>query len=79
MADRLIDLFAMTLSLPSSELNDETSPKNTEAWDSLANMLLIAAIEETFEIELSTSDIESMTRIGEVRRVLKQYDVLADG
>lgn len=70
MADKLVELFAMTLNLPEEKITDATSPANTEAWDSLANMLLIAAIEETFEIELATREIESMKDLAGVRQVL---------
>lgn len=75
MADKLHELFSMTLNLPEEEISDTTAPGNTPAWDSLANMLLIAAIEETFEIELATSEIESMKDVGKVRAVLDARQV----
>ncbi|QJP16162.1 acyl carrier protein [Starkeya sp. ORNL1] len=75
MTDKLTEIFAMTLNLPEDSISDATSPDNTEAWDSLANMLLIAAIEETFEIELHTSEIETMKNVGKVRAVLEKRQV----
>lgn len=77
MPDPLVDLFSLTLNIEPGRLTDDTSPANTEAWDSLANMLLISGIEETFELELTTSEIESMKSLGDVRRVLIDRGVAA--
>lgn len=70
MADRLIEIFSDELMLDAQALNDETCPDNTEEWDSLAAMRLVAAIEEAFEVRLSTAEIMKMRSIGIVRSVL---------
>lgn len=73
--DRLLAVFSETLNIPQEELNNETSPKTTDKWDSLANMLLIAGIEETFDIVLTDDDVGAMTSLGEVRRILRTRGV----
>ena len=75
MQDRLIEVFAAGLGLGPEQLNDETTPDNTPEWDSMAAMDLVALIEETFEIELSTEDIMSMRSLGIARSVLKEKGV----
>jgi acyl carrier protein len=75
MTDRLTAIFSDILNLPPDRLSDDTAPANAPSWDSLANMLLIAAIEETFQIELATSEIEAMGSIGKVRAILEQRNV----
>lgn len=72
MDEQLIEIFATTLNLPASSITDSMSPANTEQWDSLAKMLLLAAIEETFNIELTTEQIEAMVDFGEVRAIVSQ-------
>jgi acyl carrier protein len=75
MTDRLTAIFSDILNLPLDRLADDTSQANAPSWDSLANMLLIAAIEETFEIELATTEIEVMGSIGKVRAILEQRNI----
>ena len=70
MTDRLIDLFADELMVDAWTLSDESNPDNTEQWDSLAAMRLVAAIEECFVVRLSTAEIMKMRSIGIVRSVL---------
>ncbi len=69
--DVLYRLFGETLNVGSESLNDETSPDNTSAWNSLKAMELVAIIEDTFDVTLSTREIMKMRTIGIVREVLK--------
>ena len=75
MPDRLIELFAEEFSVDSSTLSDESTPDTVEAWDSLASMRLVAAIEETFDVHLSTGEIMKMQTIGIARSVLQKKNV----
>ncbi len=75
MADRLIEVFASVLGVEPERLNDATSPANTPKWDSLSAIMLVTEIEATFELELSTADIESMNSIGRARAALRRLGV----
>ena len=75
MANRLIEVFSSVLGIEPESLNDETSPANTPAWDSMSNIMLITEIEALFGVELSTSDIDSMSSFGRVRAVLQRLGV----
>jgi acyl carrier protein len=75
MSDQLTDVFAEGLQLPADSLNDDTSPENTEQWDSLAAMTLVMLIEDTFAIKLSTREIMKMRTIGAARKVLQSKGV----
>lgn len=72
MNDKLTEIFALTLNVPPESISNNTSPENTEGWDSVANLLLISAIEETFDVELTTAEIETMKDVGRVRTVLNK-------
>jgi acyl carrier protein len=70
MADRLIGVFAEGLNLPANVLSDDSSTDNTPQWDSLAAMNLVALLEDTFDVKLSTREIMKMRTIGIAREVL---------
>ena len=76
MSDPLIQLFAEVLHVDPSKLNDESSPENVKQWDSLAAMELVAAIEEKFNVQLSTKEIMKMSTIGRARKALQGKSVL---
>jgi acyl carrier protein len=75
MADKLTATFADVLMIDPASLNDDSSPDTIAEWDSTANMMLIAAIEEVFSVELTSMDIESMKTLGIVRRILIERNV----
>jgi acyl carrier protein len=71
MPDPLIELFSTVLHVDSAELSDESSPDNCDKWDSLAAMRLVAALEESFSVHLSTREIMKMASIGLARSTLQ--------
>lgn len=75
MSDALIQLFAKVLQVDPGQLSDQSSPENLREWDSLAAMRLVAAIEETFHVQLSTREIMKMSSIGRVRKTLQSKKV----
>lgn len=75
MTDNLIEVFSEGLQLSPEGLTDETSPQNTDEWDSLAAMTLVMLIEDTFEVRLSTREIMKMHTIGAARAVLRSKGV----
>lgn len=75
MSDPLIALFADVLEVDASKLNDESTPESVGAWDSLAAMHLVAAIEDTFNCQLSTKEIMKMSSIGLARKALKDKGI----
>ena len=73
--DSLFELFAEVLEVDQDILSDDSSPDSIEEWDSLAAMSLVAAIEGSYDIELSTSEMMKMTTIGIAREVIKSKGV----
>ena len=76
MNDSLAELFAEVLGVDVAKLNDDSSPENVKEWDSLAAMNLVSAIEERFNVQLSTKDILKMSTIGRARENLRRKNVV---
>ena len=73
--DSVRRIFSGILGIPCDTINDETSPENTPKWDSLQAMNLVVALEEAFNVRLSTKEILSMRTVGLVRKVLRDKGV----
>jgi acyl carrier protein len=70
MTSRVAQVFAEVLGLSAEEITDDTSPDNTSQWDSMAAMNLVVAIEDEFDVRLSTAEIVSMRNVAIVKKVL---------
>jgi|TARA_B110000008_G_C16858362_1_gene519646 acyl carrier protein len=57
MEDRIKQVLSDVLNIDIKYINNKTSTKNNESWDSLKHMNLIIALEEEFNIELTDEEI----------------------
>ena len=75
MPDKLQCLFAKVLKMDVNIINDETSPHNTPQWDSLSTMLLVAELEDCFDVSFSTEEIMAIKSVAIVREILQKRGV----
>jgi acyl carrier protein len=69
------NLLSEVLQMRASDITDDLTMKNVDAWDSLKHMELIVALEQSFEIQLSFDEIVAMQSVSEIKRVLRERGV----
>ena len=67
MTARVAKVFSEVLGVAADSITDDTSPDNTPQWDSIAAMNLVVAIEDEFDVTLSTAEIISMRDVSTPR------------
>jgi len=66
IARRLRELLAYHSGAPEATLRGDSTPQNTEGWDSLANLNLMAAIEDEFGVTIATRDVIKLKSLGDI-------------
>ncbi len=66
----LEQLVGNVLEVEPSSITDATSSTTLDRWDSLNHLALIAAVEETYDVVLSTSEMREASSIADLRRIL---------
>ncbi len=61
--------------IPENDITDTTSVDNTESWDSLKHMELIASLEEEFEIIFTADEIVSMNDFLKIKQFVREKGV----
>ena len=56
MSKEIRELFATLLQVAPETIEDQTSPANLDRWDSMQHLILVAAFEEEFGIELEPEE-----------------------
>jgi acyl carrier protein len=74
---RLEQLVGDVFEIEPSHLDDSTSPTSLDRWDSLGHLSLISAVEETYDVFLSTSEMREARSIGALRQILATKGVAA--
>jgi acyl carrier protein len=59
------------------EICDRTSPRELPAWDSLAQVKLLLALEEEFGVEFTTAEAAELRSVGDFRRALEARQAAA--
>jgi acyl carrier protein len=72
LAESVATTLAESLGLPPSSLDEAASAFTCEAWDSLAQLRLVLALEERFAIRFTIEEIERATSLAEVRRLVAE-------
>jgi acyl carrier protein len=73
--EKLITVFTQALGVSSEIITDDLQYNSIPEWDSVAHMLLITELEDSFDIMLDTNDIIDMSSPAKAREILIKYDV----
>jgi len=73
--EKLIEVFTKALGVSKDTIIDELQYNSIPEWDSVAHMLLITELEDSFDIMLDTDDIIDMSSPAKAREILVKYDI----
>jgi len=69
---KLATIFSNVLEIPLGEINDEITYNVSKNWDSLAHMVIVAAIDEAFDIMLEMTDIVDMSSFAKAKEIVNK-------
>ena len=75
MKQQIETLLAGLFDIRNEDVTDSLTMANTDGWDSLKHMELIASIEGTFDIELTFEEIVAMQTFNDIKTILKEKGV----
>lgn len=72
---KLIDAFCEALGINAKSVTEELSYNTIPEWDSTAHMILIAELENQFDVMLDTDDIIDLSSVAVAKTILAKYDI----
>lgn len=72
---KLKQILSKVFQIDENQINDETSPDNTETWDSFNGLMLVSEVEEGFNIKITMDEATSVTCVKDIKEVLKRHGV----
>lgn len=70
MKDKLFKILSDVLDIDIENVNENLGQDNTEDWDSVTHLTLMAEIEDEFEISLEPEEIEKMKNVAAILKIL---------
>jgi acyl carrier protein len=72
---KLINAFANALSIAKEKVTDTLKYQEIPEWDSVSHMILIAELEDVFEIFIDTEDVIDISSYVKAKEVLAKYNI----
>jgi len=66
----LQELIADTLDLPPAEVTETLAREDVDQWDSLSHLRLVTAVEQSFGVRFTMSEIESIDGVPRLLELL---------
>ncbi len=76
--NQLCCLVAEILGVGKQMVGPETGPGKLPKWDSFAHIQLIAAVEETYRVSLSTDHISNIISVRDIAKLLREKGISVD-
>lgn len=74
---RLVLLLSDVTGTPAESLHAGSSPENTAGWDSFANLALISAIDEEFNVSIPAEQVAALRTLGAFAEYLTKTGIAA--
>lgn len=62
--DKMTRIFRNVFNDDTIELNNDTTAKDIDSWDSLSHMLMITEVENTFSVKFKLREINKLKNVG---------------
>lgn len=73
MLEKIIEVAAEELGVEADKITEETSFKEDLGADSLDLFEMVMSLEEAFDIEIPTEDLETLETVGDVMRYIEEH------
>jgi acyl carrier protein len=64
------------MDIPASQINDESSPKTIESWDSFHGLILADELETRFSVKFVYEDLTSVKKVSDIKKNLAKYGIM---
>jgi len=73
--EQLQSLIATTLKVPAKKISETTVNEDIAAWDSLGQVNLMMAVEQTFGVFLEPEEFSSLVSVPAIMQYLREHGV----
>lgn len=74
--ERINKILKEVFNVQEGSIGRDHNFRDLETWDSMGYMVLVAKIEEEFQIELTAEEIVRLLSIGQIEQILKERNKL---
>tara|TARA_B110000238_G_C15801245_1_gene300228 strand:+ start:173 stop:409 length:237 start_codon:yes stop_codon:yes gene_type:complete len=73
--EKLVKAFCDALEIEENIVKDDLKYQSIEQWDSISHMILIAELEDIFDVEIDTDDVIDMSSVLKAKEILNKNGI----
>jgi acyl carrier protein len=78
MSSKLYNIISQVMSIPVSEISDESSGETIESWDSFNGMILLNELETAFDVKFTLNEVINTKTVKDIKTNLHNHGILLD-
>ena len=78
MSKKLYILIGRIMDVPTTDINDNSSPVTIPSWDSFNSYLLLDELESEFQTEFSIDEVVETKNIADIKKHLRNHGIILD-
>jgi acyl carrier protein len=75
MSEKLFEIISRVMNMPISQINDDSSSKSIQDWDSFNMYVLLNEIEKEFNVEFSLEETLEIKNVSDFKKQLEKHGV----
>lgn len=72
---RLFKLLSTVLDIDINIITKDTSPENTESWDSYNSLLMVSELESKFNVHFTIEEVYQVKCVEDIIKILSKYEI----
>jgi acyl carrier protein len=72
---RLFKLLSTVLDIDINKITKDTSPENTESWDSYNALLILSELESEFNVQFTMDEVYYVKSVEDIIKILSKYGI----
>ena len=72
---RLKQILSEVLGIDENQITDETSPENTDVWDSFNGLMLVSKLENEFNVQFTMEEVVAIKNVKDIKDALKRHNI----
>lgn len=72
---KLVKAFCDALEIEENIVKDDLKYQSIEQWDSISHMILIAELEDVFDVEIDTDDVIDLSSVQKAKEILNKNGI----
>ena len=78
MSEKLYSIISKVMSIPISEITDQSGPDNIESWDSFNALVLIDELEAEYNTQFTLEEVVGVMNIADIKKILTSHGAKFD-